>query len=619
MLNKKYSYFWFVFLIFGILYLVLPSVSLLSVGVVEANYFEPPSLIPLPREVSWGEKTFEIDRDCVTIAYYPQEVDPQVVSLAKDFLLRLGIRKVEVVTHIPSSLDSTALFLGFYSSLKLPPGYGKIASLTFNANIEKKLGEEGYLLSVRKFEGQVVLSLFGGGKAGVFYALQTLKQVVVKEKDSLKIREVKIIDYPSFKARGVVEGSYSPPYSHQERLRMIKFMGENKLNFYLYGPKGDPLIRDAWRKLYSPKQVEEFKEEIEEARKNFVTFGYVISPVKAVTYSSDKSFEKLCRKLDQMYDLGIRYFAVFFDDIPYLLSSEDAQHFSSCALAHAYITNKLYAYLKEKDKEVRLAFCPIDYSGIKPTPYLKIIKEELNKGILIGWTGPDICSKEITSEQAKAIAKVIGQAPNLGDNYPVAGTLGLGPLRNRSKDLYKYVESFLSNPLGRFPSASEIPLMTIADYAWNPENYRPDRSYQTALMHFGGQEAYPYLRLFAEQFQTSPCGFEKPSELSLLKEKFWEDYIKGRDFKESLLALRKEFKRCQEAKEELGKSLKREPFLEEMSSYLDKLKDYGEAGEFSLGLLGVLEPPKTEAEREKIKTITDSFLQSRIKLKFVLE
>lgn len=92
--------------------------------------------------------------------------------------------------------------------------------------------KEGYYLSVN--EKEIVLA--GNDERGTYYALQTFAQLL---KDG-KLPEVEIKDYPSVRYRGVVEGFYGTPWSHQARLSQLKFYGKNKMNTYIYGPKDDP-------------------------------------------------------------------------------------------------------------------------------------------------------------------------------------------------------------------------------------------------------------------------------------------------------------------------------------------------------------------------------------------
>ncbi len=87
----------------------------------------------------------------------------------------------------------------------------------------------------------------------MFYALQTLRQLIdspVSKDSSLPF--VSINDYPDLPYRGVVEGFYGNPWSHEVRLSLIDFYGRNKMTDYIYGTTapltGDSPIRKTRRK-----------------------------------------------------------------------------------------------------------------------------------------------------------------------------------------------------------------------------------------------------------------------------------------------------------------------------------------------------------------------------------
>ena len=90
---------------------------------------------------------------------------------------------------------------------------------------------------------------------------------------------VEINDYPALKYRGVVEGFYGNPRSHETRLSILDFMGRHKMNSYVYGPKDDPYHRTPnWRKPYPPEEGRKIKELAERARKNHIDFVWAIHP-----------------------------------------------------------------------------------------------------------------------------------------------------------------------------------------------------------------------------------------------------------------------------------------------------------------------------------------------------
>lgn len=72
-------------------------------------------------------------------------------------------------------------------------------------------------------------------KDGLFYGINTLSQIVEGVSDD-NLPMVEINDYPALKYRGVVEGFYGNPWSHETRLSILDFMGRHKMNSYVYGP-----------------------------------------------------------------------------------------------------------------------------------------------------------------------------------------------------------------------------------------------------------------------------------------------------------------------------------------------------------------------------------------------
>ena len=50
--------------------------------------------------------------------------------------------------------------------------------------------------------------------------------------------------------RGVIEGFYGAPWSHDERLDLIRFCAQHGLNTWVHAPKDDPYHRARWREPY---------------------------------------------------------------------------------------------------------------------------------------------------------------------------------------------------------------------------------------------------------------------------------------------------------------------------------------------------------------------------------
>ena len=88
---------------------------------------------------------------------------------------------------------------------------------------------EGYTIDIG--EEKVLISAIN--KAGIYYAFQTLKQIWNSSKnvsDSIAISQMKIIDYPRYRYRGILIDTARHFFTVKEIKRFIDLMAEHKLN-----------------------------------------------------------------------------------------------------------------------------------------------------------------------------------------------------------------------------------------------------------------------------------------------------------------------------------------------------------------------------------------------------
>jgi hyaluronoglucosaminidase len=126
----------------------------------------------------------------------------------------------------------------------------------------------------------------------------------------------------------------------------------------------------------------------------------------------------------------------------------------------------------------------------------------LHPQIDIFYTGPDVCSSEITTADAKDFAEAVHRAPLIWDNYPVNDLamrpyMHIGPIRDREATLYQAVRGVVVNAMLQ-PEASKIPLLTWAAYLADPHGYEPEAAWKQALLQIGGAANSEALTLFAE-------------------------------------------------------------------------------------------------------------------------
>ena len=157
--------------------------------------------------------------------------------------------------------------------------------------------------------------------------------------------------------RGIVEGFYGTPWTFEDRADLIKFCGEKKLNSYIYAPKDDPYHRNKWREQYPKDKIQELKNLIRLANEYKVKFIFAVSPgldLNFIGEKANKDFDSLMTKLNSIYNIGCRDFAVFFDDIKAGKDSGKNQ---------ANFLNKLQETLNSKYSDInRLITVPTDYT-----------------------------------------------------------------------------------------------------------------------------------------------------------------------------------------------------------------------------------------------------------------
>ncbi len=563
------------------------------------------NLLPKPKSVIWGDKTFSLDEKYVVILPSEEEKFGTTIRRLKNFLKAEGIIRVEIKDRLYElSKVPSIIFVGRHEEKKL-----KDFGLNFELIEEgaDNISRQGYSLIITKNGGgSLCVILYGAGKAGTFYALSTFKQMMYKNKEDGKIylKEVKVKDYPSFLLRGVIEGG-GGNWKWDDRLRMFDFYADVKMNGYLYGPKGDKKLRDEWLNPYSDEELAKFSEMINKAKDNFVQFSMVLSPAMSFNFTDEEDFKRLADKYLKIQSLGCKRFSLFFDDIfPSLSTKEEYEMYGFPAYAHVDIANKIYGILKKNDPEVVFSFTPTQYWGIEASRYLTAVREKLHPDIYVGWTGTEVCSREITVNQTQEFINLVNHRVGIGDNFPVhGGGIATGPLRDRDKDLYKYVDAFLANPLWFLPETSKISLMTIADYTWNPEGYNPDESWETALKIFSenDEKVYDAIKAFAEQYQAAWAVKARPSPLMIKMDKFWNDYVDGREFKKSEDDLKAELNRVEGAGEIIYNYFPNKYFIKEAKKYIDGIKNYANTGRLLLDMVDALPYPSNFESRNKIR------------------
>ena len=379
----------------------------------------------------------------------------------------------------------------------------------FAGRVPKKT--EGYWLEVTENGATVV----GADEEGLFYGVQTL--LASMKEGKLQAGVVK--DWPDVPFRGTVEGFYGTPWSHQARLSQIEFYGRNKMNVYIYGPKDDPYHRAQWRVAYPEPEAKRIQELNEHAKTNGVKFYWAIHPGVDIHWNNEDR-DNLVNKLEKMYALGIRSFAVFFDDI----WGEGAKADKQAELLN-YV-NK--AFIHKHHDISPLIMCPTEYNRAWANDekgYLRTLGTKMDKDIQIMWTGNSVVHC-IDKESMEWINKRIERKAYIWWNFPVSDFVRdhilLGPAYGNGLDIADDVSGFVSNPM-EHAEASKISLYGIADYAWNMKAYDSQRDWEKGLQAVlpGNYQALRTFALYNKDLGANGHGFrrEEGDELKDLAEK----------------------------------------------------------------------------------------------------
>lgn len=331
---------------------------------------------------------------------------------------------------------------------------------------------------------------------GVFYAKQTLSQMLKGVDGALnaqkdpwpdktpaqvatmgELAEGVVVDWPDIENRGTVEGFYGTPWSHEARKRQIEFYGRNKMNTYIYGPKDDKYHSAQWRLPYPEKEAAQIRELVDVAKKNHVDFVWAIHPGGSIKWT-DEDMHNVIKKFELMYDMGVRSFSVFFDDI----GGEGARGEKQSELLNMIQKE----FVQQKKDVTRLVMCPTQYNkSWSSGSYLNDLGTTLDPSIHVMWTGNSVVH-DITQEGQEWIMDQIKRPSYVWWNFPVTDYVGnhllLGRVygltqEDRAKDV---MSGFVSNPMDK-PEASKIALFGVADYAWNIKGFDSDPSWKEGI------------------------------------------------------------------------------------------------------------------------------------------
>ena len=458
----------------------------------------------------------------------------------------------------------------------------------------------GYGISVDK-DGTVLVC--ANDDDGLFYAKQTISQLLrgvpgadIAQRDpfpDLGIEEVarlgelpvgSIVDWPDVEFRGVIEGFYGIPWSFEARKSQFEFYGRNKMNFYLYAPKDDPLHHGAGcYEPYPPEKAEELRRLVAVARANHVRFVWAIHPSNTVNWNVNDGRDQmnaLIRKLESMYEIGVRDFGVSVDDSFGEISRAERQ----VQLCNYIVENFIR---KHPDVNQSLVMCPTGYTRQWARPQdLATLGQGLAPDANVFWTGNGVVG-DITLEGQQWVRDALKRPAFVWWNWPcndfkpsrlsMGRTYGLAQ-EPQMRGLYS---GFAANPMER-AEASKVGLFGVADYAWNICAFQSEQAWKTGIarLYPGCAEA---MQLFCNHnADLLPNCHNWPKEESkearATVNRFRQGLSEGSPDAEACAAMRAEFQRVADAGETLQTAPDAAALNSEIAPWLKRFTMTGRAG-----------------------------------------
>ncbi|MGN1245362.1 MAG: beta-N-acetylglucosaminidase domain-containing protein, partial [Muribaculaceae bacterium] len=455
---------------------------------------------------------------------------------------------------------------------------GPKLTIDFGAKIATKAGVKELSGAYSLVIDNKGITITGFDERGAFYGLQSLAQIM--ESPVAKggtIPFLSINDFPSLPDRGVVEGFYGAPWSHEVRLSLIDFYGRHKLCTYLYGPKDDPYHSSPnWRLPYPEKEARQICDLVQACRRNYVDFVWAIHPGKDIKWN-EEDYGNLLHKLNLMYDLGVRSFALFFDDI----SGEGTN-----PVKQVELLNRLHREFVEAHSDVApLTVCPTDYSRLWANPDdngpLAIYGKSLHPSIKVFWTGDVVCSN-LTKETLDWVNSRIKRPAYYWWNFPVTDyarhIIMQGPTYGLEKSLTAAnLCGLVSNPM-EHGEASKLALYGVADYCWNTSAYNPIDNWERGIT-----ELTPEARDAYRTFAIHSCD----TETGYRRDESWETSTFSLDnyTPAQFSALRDEFVKIQGVEETMRKHCNNPLLLRELAPWLAEFTKLGKRGEVTMKLI----------------------------------
>ena len=425
-----------------------------------------------------------------------------------------------------------------------------------------------------------VVAVLGKDTDSAFYGITTLK-MIFNQLESNEIRNLLIKDYADAQWRGFIEGYYGIPWSNENRMSLMEFGGDIKMNAYMFAPKDDPYHNSQWREPYPEEKLAELAEMVKVGSKSKNKFIWTIHPFmhNAIRFDTEEHYQEdlaiIIRKFEYLYDIGVRQFGILGDDA------------GGNATDQVKLMTDLEEWKKSKGDVYNLIFVPKEYcqsfagNNIN-SPYLKTISQ-MPKDIEIMWTGSGVCGWVTTDTfnwfmQACSTAENPSRLPFMWLNWPVNDinkkrlVMGKGQMLDPTVTNFKGI---VTNPMQQ-AQASKVALFAVADYTWNRDTFNADKSWEDSFKYIDKDAGSELYTLAKHMSDPAPNGHglvqDESEEIKSLLDEFNRKYLAGESIKEIGQTLINEYEKIVKAADDFDTKSKNEGLKAEIDPWRQSLK-----------------------------------------------
>lgn len=579
-----------------------------SVILSEDNRQVDYKIYPIPQNITYGDKNVEIDEIINVVLADDLKNNDILINRINEVFEENGY-KLKYSQKIDDA--KTNLLVGVNGDKSIADNYAdqnKISKEVF-----RKKGYDKHIVSLDEKKNIVVLS---ENSESAYYGFATLDLMFESAQSdeffgthSKRMTAVLIEDFADMQYRGVIEGFYGWPWSLEDRLSFTEFAKRYKLNYYAYGPKSDPYHLSKWNLDYPTNATitederelgvmtqEDFKTLIESCNNSNVDFVWSVHPAMGdnkIDFNDPNSIkagqEKIMKKYESMYKLGVRQFGLFVDDIDLGVAYRNRVHIADMV---DEVQKSLYTKWgralddSNNGNAVRpLMFVPSHYflTFGNAQENEAAIREfaRVHEDVIITFTGSG-CWSSVVENDAKIFAERAGRNPLFWWNYSTNDVMDDQLFTDKVDSYYamnkdvKSLYGFVSNPMNE-AELSKISLFGIADYAWNVQDFDSSRDYDVYFeIDFEDKE-------LAQAYKNVAINLDKNGK-SLNKEKALFDTLQkdlknnGKVNKEDIDALKEYTLNLQESLKTIeqfkdSNNKQYQNLYDEMKPWLNKLTD----------------------------------------------